>query len=117
MTAILTRALVQTHTMSIGNCVIEKKGFTQEDFEKEVTPELLAQLREELEFRFNDYARDELPEVGEDLATLNLAEMALAQGKLKVGYFGLAGSEPVDEHDGEDVYQYDYELEFEVAFV
>ena len=117
MTATLTKAPVLTHTMSIGNWTVEKKGFKREDFEKYVTPELLAQLRKELEFRCNEYSRDELPDVGEELATLSLAEMALAQGKLKLGCFGLDGSEPVDEFDGEDVYQYYYELEFEIAFV
>ena len=117
MTATLTKAPVQTHTMSIGNCWVAEKGFSQEDFEKEVTPQLLAELREEMEHRFNDYGRKEMRYAGEEALTHDLAEMALAQGKLKVGYFGLSHPEPVDEHNGEDVYQYDYSLEFEVAFV
>lgn len=99
--------------MSIGNCVVEKKGYTQEDFEKRVTTDLLAQLRNELEFSCIPYEKKELPYVGEDLLNLNVAEIALAQGKLKVGYFALCS----DRWDDDGRYRYDYELEFEIVIV
>ena len=60
MIVTLAKVPVQPLSMSIGNCVVEKKGYTQEDFAKLVTTDLLAQLRNELEFSCSTYGRKEL---------------------------------------------------------
>ena len=114
-----TKAPASTHTFTVGGAHVDVKGFTKEDFEKYAlgSTHLIEQEISCIKQQADWSPREGLG-MGEDMAEWNLAALALAQGKLRVSHFEICPhwTEPVDEHNGEDMYQYDYELEFEVAF-
>ena len=118
MTATLTKAPALTKTFTVGGAYVDVKGCTKEDFEKYAlgSTELIEQERTCI-MQSAEWSPREGLEFGGDLAQWDLAKLALAQGKLRVSHFELDWDQPVDEFDGEDVYQYYYELEFEIAFV
>ncbi|MDC0320039.1 hypothetical protein OAL34_02765 [Synechococcus sp. AH-551-G03] len=116
MTATLTKA--PSITLTYGNVWYAPKGFTKEDFNRELSPEFFKNERVYLKTsqQLNRHDSEHAAGCQEALFELKFAELAWKQGKLRVSHVELECG-PVDEWDGKDIYQYDYTLECEVAFV
>lgn len=114
-TATLTKK--QTLTLSYGNAWFDVKGLTKEEFEKNLTPEFFENERKEHEEnqRLNGHDWECAAGCEESLFLLRLAELAFANGDLKVKEFKLDCHEDWDGEVDEDLYQYGFELEFNVS--
>ena len=110
-TATLTQK--QTLTLSYGNAWFDVTGLTKEEFEKNLTPKFFENERKNWEQSqlLNSHDWEHSAGCEENLFLLRLAELAFANGNLKVKTLELDWDEEVDEN----LYQYNFELEFKVS--
>ena len=114
-----TATLTNKLTLSYGNAWFDVKGLTKAEFEKNLTPDF---FKHEQKFweqcqRESSHDWEHSACCEESLFNLKLAELALANGNLKVKKFKLDCCEDWDGEVDEDLYQYCFELEFVVTTV
>lgn len=103
----------QTLKLTYGNAWFDVKGLTKEEFAKNLTPEFFENERKGLEDseRVNGHDWEHVAGCEDSLFRLQLAKVAFANGDLKVKEVNLVWDGEVDE----DLYQYEFELEFNVT--